>query len=201
MITNFFRVIKRWVAWANFGSDNDPLGIKTDGVFAFVFVCVFVCLSRCFLDDFTIKDWYHTDNILQEYRRRCLVVQVMCCTLSTSLMTSTGHKVGQILKLPEPGRFLSYNGETDCHNLLCPIGHVYNALTFPFRCEDRQRSNSKPLSKIFNIDNATLLLWKFSDFISRQTVGIAGDIHVSCSHLVLTLITYAYSHSNIQHRQ
>ena len=64
--------------------------------------CVFACL--CLYhdvcpDDLTMKDWCHTNNILQVHCSGCLVVQVMFHTLITSLMTSQDHKVGQILKL------------------------------------------------------------------------------------------------------
>ena len=64
--------------------------------------CVFVCF--CLYhdvcpDDLTMKDWCHTNNILQVHCCRCLVVQVMFHALTTSLMTSPGHKEGRILKL------------------------------------------------------------------------------------------------------
>ena len=67
-----------------------------------VFVCLFVCL--CLYhdvcpDDLTMKDWCHTNNILQVHCWGCLVVQVMFHALMTSSMTPPGHKVGQILKL------------------------------------------------------------------------------------------------------
>ena len=44
-----------------------------------------------------MKDWCHTNNILQVHCWGCLVVQVMFHALMTSLMTSQGHKVGQFL--------------------------------------------------------------------------------------------------------
>ena len=46
-----------------------------------------------------MKDWCHTNNILQVHCWGCLVVQVMFHALMTSLMTSPGHKVGQIFKV------------------------------------------------------------------------------------------------------
>ena len=64
----------------------------------FVCVCVYVCHDVC-PDDLTMKDWCHTNYILQVHCWGCLVVQVMFHALTTSLMTSQGHKVGQILKL------------------------------------------------------------------------------------------------------
>ena len=42
-----------------------------------------------------MKDWCHTNNILQVHCWGCVVVQVMF----HALMTSPGHKVGQILKV------------------------------------------------------------------------------------------------------
>ena len=67
-------------------------------VFVCLCVCVYVCHDVC-PDDLTMKDWCHTNNILQVYCWGCLVVQVMFHALMTSLMTSQDHKIGQILKL------------------------------------------------------------------------------------------------------
>ena len=74
--------------------------------------CVFVCL--CLYhdvcpDDLTMKDWSHTNNILQVHCCGCLVVQVMFHALMTSSMTSPGHKVGQILKFIYLRQYLSYS--------------------------------------------------------------------------------------------
>ena len=76
--------------------------------------CVFVCLWLClclyhdvFPDDLTMKDWCHTNNILQVHCWGCLVVQVMFYALMTSSMTSPGHKVGQILKVIYLRQYLS----------------------------------------------------------------------------------------------
>ena len=79
-----------------------------------------VCVSVCFClsiyvchdvypDDLTMKDWCHTNNILQVHCWGCLVVQVMFYALMTSLMTSQGHKVGQILQLIYLPQYLSYS--------------------------------------------------------------------------------------------
>ena len=77
-----------------------------------VFVClcvvVYVCHDVC-PDDLTMKDWCHTNNILQVHCWGCLVVQVMFHVLMTSLMTSQDHKVGQILKLIYLRQFMSYS--------------------------------------------------------------------------------------------
>ena len=58
-----------------------------------VFVCVYICHNVC-PGDLTMKDWCHTNNILQVHCWGCLVVQVMFHALMTSSMTSAGHTVG-----------------------------------------------------------------------------------------------------------
>ena len=76
--------------------------------------CVFVCMWLCLClyhdvcpDDLTMKDWCHTNNILQVHCWGCLVVQVMFHALMTSSMTSPGHKVGEILKVIYLRQYLS----------------------------------------------------------------------------------------------
>ena len=73
-----------------------------DVIFFIVCVClslrVFVCHDVC-PDSLIMDDWCHTNNILQERRWRYLVVQVICISLMTSLMTLPGYKLGQILKM------------------------------------------------------------------------------------------------------
>ena len=61
-------------------------------VFVCVWLSVYVCHDVC-PDDLTMKDWCHTNNILQVHCWGCLVVQVMFHALMTSLMTSQDHKV------------------------------------------------------------------------------------------------------------
>ena len=56
-----------------------------------------------------MKDWCHTNNILQVHCWGCLVVQVIFHALMTSLMTSQDHKVGQILKLIYLREYHSYS--------------------------------------------------------------------------------------------
>ena len=77
---------------------NTQIFITRDGEVIMFSTCVFVCHDVC-PDDLTMKDWCHTNNILQVHCWGCLVVQVMFHALMTSLMTSQDHKVGQILKL------------------------------------------------------------------------------------------------------
>ena len=77
-------------------------------VFVCVWLSVYVCHDFC-PDDLTMKDWCHTNNILQVHSWGCLVVQVMFHALMTSLMTSQDHKVGQILKLIYLRQYLSYS--------------------------------------------------------------------------------------------
>ena len=83
-----------------------------------VFVCLFVCVCVCVVvyvyhdacpDDLTMKDWCHTNNILQVHCWGCLVVQVIFHALMTSLVTSQDHKIGQILKLIYLRQYLNYS--------------------------------------------------------------------------------------------
>ena len=67
------------------------------GTVQFVCLSVYVCHDVC-PDDLTMKDWCHTNNILQVHCWWCLIVQVMFHALMMSLIMSQGHKVGQILK-------------------------------------------------------------------------------------------------------
>ena len=102
-----------------------------------VFVCLCVCVSVCVVvyvchdvcpDDLTMKDWCHTNNILQVHCWGCLVVQVMFCALMTSLMTSQDHKIGQILKLMYLLQYLSYsvNQKLKMSEMLMAIFLVYS---------------------------------------------------------------------------
>ena len=75
----------------------------------FVSVCLSMFVTMFFPDDLTMKDWCHTNNILQVHCWGCLVLQVMFHALMTSLMTSQDHKVGQILKLIYLRQYLSYS--------------------------------------------------------------------------------------------
>ena len=72
-------------------------------VFVCLCVCVYVCHDVC-PDDLTMKDWCHTNNILQVHCWGYLVVQVMFHAL---MMTSQDHKIGQILKLIYLRQYLS----------------------------------------------------------------------------------------------
>ena len=71
-----------------------------------VFMSVYVCHDVC-PDDLTIKDLRHTNHILQVHCWGCLVVQVRFHALMTLLMTSQGHKAGQILYLVYLRQYLS----------------------------------------------------------------------------------------------
>ena len=73
-----------------------------------LFVCVYDCHDVC-PDDLNLKDWCHTNNILQVHCWGCLVVQVMFHSFMTSLMTSPGYKVGPILKSIHLRQHLSYS--------------------------------------------------------------------------------------------
>ena len=100
------------------GTNFSEIFITRDSEVIMFSPCVFVCLSVCVVvyvchdvcpDDLTMKDWCHTNNILQVHCWGCLVVQVMFHALMTSLMTSQGHKVGQILKLLYLRQYLGYS--------------------------------------------------------------------------------------------
>ena len=75
-----------------------------------------------------MKDWCHTNNILQVHCWGCLVVQVMFHALMTSLMTSQDHKLGQILKLIYLRQYLSYSvdQELKMSEMLVAIFPVYS---------------------------------------------------------------------------
>ena len=73
-----------------------------------VCVSVYVCHDVC-PDDLTMKDWCHTNDILEKHSWRYLVVQVMSHALMTSQMTSVVHKVSQTLKLLYLHQYFSYS--------------------------------------------------------------------------------------------
>ena len=54
-----------------------------------------------------MKDWCHTNNILQAHSWRCQVVLVMFHALKTSSIMVPGHKVSQIWKLLYLCQYLS----------------------------------------------------------------------------------------------
>ena len=91
---------KRPVTWSFdvFITRDSEVIMFSPCVFVCVCVSVYVCHDVC-PDDLTLKDWCHTNNILQVHCWECLVVQVMFHTFMTSLMTSPGYKIGQIFKL------------------------------------------------------------------------------------------------------
>ena len=84
----------------NTPNDEVTMSITRDSevlIFVLVlFVCV--CYNLC-ADDLTMKDWCHTNNILQEYSWRRLVVQGMCRARMTPYLTSPGQKAYQDMKL------------------------------------------------------------------------------------------------------
>ena len=96
-------------------------------MFVCLCVCVYVCHDVC-PDDLTMKDWCHTNNILQVHCWGCLVVQVMFHALMTSLMTSQDHKIGQILKLIYLRQYLSQsiNQKLKMSEMLKAIFLVYS---------------------------------------------------------------------------
>ena len=110
LISNIANYLKYNYFWDCVGIDNVTLRLwrfsdfcsrHTEGVagddimFHIPVLSVYVCHDVC-PDNLTMKDWCHTKNILRVYCWGCLVVQVMFHVLLTSLMTSAGHKIGQI---------------------------------------------------------------------------------------------------------
>ena len=75
-----------------------------------LYVCLFVCLWRCptISQEQIVRSSPNLVHIWNLELRRDLLFLV----LMTSLMTSSGPKVGQILKLPYLSQFLSYSVET-----------------------------------------------------------------------------------------
>ena len=75
-----------------------------------LYVCLFVCLWRCptISQEQIVRSSPNLVHIWNLELRRDLLILV----LMTSLMTSSGPKVGQILKLPYLSQFLSYSVET-----------------------------------------------------------------------------------------
>ena len=105
-------LLTRWYKYIQFNGiiitcDSEVI-MFSHCVFICLFVCVYVCHDVC-PDDLTMKDWCHTNNVLQVHCWRCLVVQVMFHALMTSLMTSQGDKVGQNLKLTYLRQYLTYS--------------------------------------------------------------------------------------------
>ena len=88
--------------------DSEVIMFESPCVFVCVWLSVYVCHDVC-PDDLTMKDWCHTNNILQVHCWGCLVVQVMFHALVTSLMMSQDHKVCQILKLIYLRQYFSYS--------------------------------------------------------------------------------------------
>ena len=79
--------LHKWpVTWTMFITRNSEVIMFSPCVFVYLCVCVYVCHDVC-PDDLTMKDWCHTNNILQVHCWRCLVVQVMFHALMTSFMT------------------------------------------------------------------------------------------------------------------
>ena len=83
-------------------------------------VSAYVCHDVC-PDDLAMKDWCHTNSILQVYSWGSLVVQVILHALVTTSMTSPGHKVGQILKLIYLGQYFSYRVDQKLKILEMPM--------------------------------------------------------------------------------
>ena len=116
LISNIANYLKYNYFWDCDGIDNVTLrlwkfsdfcsrhtvGVAGDDIMFHILVCLCVCIYVCHdvcPEDLTMKEWCHTNNILQVHCWECLVVQVMFHARMKRLMTSQGHKLGQILKL------------------------------------------------------------------------------------------------------
>ena len=135
-----------------------------------VFVCVCVCVSVYIChdvcpDDLTLKDWCHTTYILQVYCWGCLVVLVMFHVLMTSLMTSPGHKIGQILKLIYLRQYLSYSVDQKLKmsEMLMAIFLVYSTSGITFGKKSLSWAQNGGHYENFEILNTTSIwpqVWK-----------------------------------------
>ena len=96
--------------WPFVTCQNYILASMLLSLFVCMFVCLFVCLWRCptISQEQIVRSSPNLVHIWNLELRRDLLFLV----LMTSLMTSSGPKVGQILKLPYLSQFLSYSVET-----------------------------------------------------------------------------------------
>ena len=134
-------------------------------VFVCLCVCVYVCHDVC-PDDLTMKDWCHTNNILQVHCWGCLVVQVMFHTLMTSLMTSQGHKVGQIFKLIYLHQYLGYSVDQKLKmsEILMTIFLVYSTsgiTSVKKVCRELKMAAILKILKILNAASIWPQIWKY----------------------------------------
>ena len=135
------------------------VGVAGDDItFHILVLSVYVCHDDC-PDDLTMKDWCHKNNMLHVYYWGCLVVQVMFHVLLTSLMTSPGHKIGQILKLLFLRQYLSYSVDQILKMLemLLAIFLVYQ-LPVPLRVKSLSRAQIGSYFENFAILN-TASIW------------------------------------------
>ena len=79
-----------------------------------------------------MKDWCHTNNILQVHCWGCLVVQVMFHALMTSSMTSPGHKLGQILKNDISPSLFELERRSKAQNVGNAHGYLYDIFNFRY---------------------------------------------------------------------
>ena len=149
-----------------------------------VFRSVYVChdLSP---EDLTIKDWCHTNNILQVHCWWCLVVQVMFHAHMTSIFglsrwnkkwnvrnsytnIATATKIWFNFQFPRSpdatfGRLMGWLVNWKCKFSCRILSNIANYFKNNYFWDGN------------GIDHVTLRHRKFSDFYSRHTVGVAGD--------------------------
>ena len=105
--------VRLWMAMIGFTFSNVAINFGKYAIARLPFhlyVCLFVCLWRCptISQEQMVRSSPNLVRIWNLELRRDLLFLV----LMTSLMTSSGPKVGQILKLPYLSQFLSYSVET-----------------------------------------------------------------------------------------
>ena len=103
-----------------------------------------------------MKDWCHTNNILQVHCWGCLVVQVVFRAPMTSLMTSQNHKICQILKLIYLLQYLSYSVDEKLKmsEMLMAIFLVYSTSGITSGKKFVASSKWRPFWKFWNIKHS-----------------------------------------------
>ena len=130
-------------------------------VFECVCLSVYVCHDVC-PDDLTMKDCCHTNNTFQVHCWGCLVVQVMFHALMTSLMTSQGHKVGQIFKLIHLRQYWSWSidQKLKMSEMLMAIFLVYSTSGITSGKKSSSRAQNGGHFELLNTASIWPQIWK-----------------------------------------
>ena len=134
-----------------------------------VCLCVRLCVCRDILPhDLTVKDWCHTNNILQACSWGCVIVQVVSRSREVihdvTMLKSRSNFEVTITRLV----YIIQHGNKYCHNMFL-TGHLYDTLIFrfQFRFQDRRRLKMETVSRNFRnpclymIALIGLQIWKF----------------------------------------